>query len=1083
MKPVRMMLLGCLLLLAGCAVAGEQATELKSRMRLAWPPAVAELPGSWLVCGEFAVPPAPDAEKELPQPVLGFHNDYLQARGGEAGIRPDAGMTHKRGNGTPVAWRLVTPAGETLSYGNAFPGQPFEHVVWYAYTTVSRVKAGNAALALSANGPVKVWVNGILVHAHFTPRDGGVDDLFAVELNAGENAVLLKVLQRTVPGSLTVRVLEYAQAQAAEMVNTRLNPTLTVTDGAIEVTTDDRRRDFLPEHPPVAVDVLAAGGKPITNAVVPRGEKARFATADWPDGPYEIRCRMTTPAGRPVYAYRLWYKGDVKAAAKELVENAPPAADHTPAGMILAMLAEMVKDRTTGDAAKTLTDEMLYPMLMEAAELDGYGPVAARPNGFVRLAWRDELDDSPQFCRVYLPPGYDPAKQYPIVVTLHGRADDFPPYVRWGGNDARHDGMADNYGVISVYPHGRGNAWYRGMGDRDVMRCVALVKAQFSVDNDRVYLKGYSMGGAGTWYVGTRHPDIFAALAPFFGGYDFRFQLDDNTLERLTPKEQFRRERLSYIAQLESLYTTPVFASHGDLDGIVPVDYSRFTVRMLERWGYPVRYWEAPGKGHGGLNDHEVMTWLLEQRLEHNPRRVRLRAAELRSASAHWLRIEQRKDPYAMVQADAEVAAPNYLRLETINTLQVTLTPAPPLIDPAKPVTVVWNGTDIRTVIPGADGRITLRAKGYTPAELCKRPELEGPVNDVFNTPVLLVIGTTAADPLMRALVARAADRFQAWWDERHHCAIPAVLDTEITPDQVDGRSLILFGGPGENAVTETLAARLPLKITPYAITIDGKSFRVRDAAVQMVYPNPVNPDRYVVVRAATSPAGMFFADYVLNDTDFSIVDARNADPARLGKFFDTVTGRNGGPVRAAGYFNNAWKLTEEHIERGPAKVRKPAWKLPMFVTAAQPGTELPLSALLETRASGAFLDLLRDVPVRLAGRRYARGLTVPAYWLPKQPAWVEYDLGDAGWTRLTGVLAVVGDRAAVPRANVGLICVVKGDGEELCKSAPFTAATAPYALDLDIAGVKTLRLELLTAAGGAPPYRTVHWADLRMRR
>jgi hypothetical protein len=154
-----------------------------------------------------------------------------------------------------------------------------------------------------------------------------------------------------------------------------------------------------------------------------------------------------------------------------------------------------------------------------------------------------------------------------------------------------------------------------------------------------------------------------------------------------------------------------------------------------------------------------------------------------------------------------------------------------------------------------------------------------------------------------------------------------------------------------------------------------------------------------------------------------------------------------------------------------------------MFVTAAQPGTELPLSALLETRASGAFLDLLRDVPVRLAGRRYARGLTVPAYWLPKQPAWVEYDLGDAGWTRLTGVLAVVGDRAAVPRANVGLICVVKGDGEELCKSAPFTAATAPYALDLDIAGVKTLRLELLTAAGGAPPYRTVHWADLRMRR
>lgn len=1077
----RMMLIGGLLLLAGCVFAGEKAVDLKTRMRLAWPPAAPVVPQSWLVCGEFAVPAAADGEKDAPQPLLGFTNDFLQAHGGEAGIRPVSDMAHKRAAGTPVTWRLYAPAGDTLSFSSAFPVIPFDNVVWYAYTTMPRAKAGKAALAIAAASPVKVWVNGMLVHEHFTPRDGGIDDLIAVDLQAGENAVLVKVLQRTTPGVITVRVLDSAVAQAAEMASGRLNPAIVpVTDG-IAVLTDDRRRDFLTEHPPVTIDVLAPGGKPMTQAVAPRGETARFATADWADGPYEIRCTMTVPTGRTVYAYRLWYKGDAKVAAKELAENPPPADDRTPSGMILAMLGEMVLARTTGEAAKTFTEEQLYPILMEAAELNGYGPVMPRPNGFVRLAWRDEVDDSPQFCRVYLPPNYNPATTYPVVVTLHGRADDFPPYVKWGGNDARHDGMADGYGVISVYPHGRGNAWYRGMGDRDVMRCVELVKAQFAVDADRIYLKGYSMGGAGTWYVGTRHPDVFAALAPFFGGYDFRFQLDEASLERLTPKEQFRRERLSYIAQLESLFSTPVFVSHGDLDGIVPVDYSRYTVRMLERWGYPVRYWEAPGKGHGGIGDDEVMKWLLAQRLARNPRRVRLRAAELRSASAHWLAIEQRKDPFAMMQADAEVTAPNCIRLDTINALQVTLSPAPPLIDPTKPVTVVWNGADIRTVMP-EDGRVTLRAKGYTPAALCKRPALDGPVNDVFNTPVLLVVGTTATDPLMRAFVARAANRFQAWWNERHHCTLPMVMDTDTTPEQAEGRSLILFGGPGENAVAETIADRLPLKITPYAVTIDGKAFRGRDAAVQMVYPNPLNPDRYVIVRAATSATGMYFSDYVLNDTDFSIVDARNADPARMGKFFDVVTGRNSGPVLAAGYFNNAWKLTDENIERGDVRKNKPVWTLPTRASATG-GHEMPLSALVETRASGAFLDLLRDAPMRLGRTRYTHGLYLPAYWLPRQPAWIEYDLGDAGWTRLTGVIGLEGDRPGVLPANTGLVFVVKGDGVELYKSEPCTAATRPKALDLDIAGVTILRLEVLVSGTATVPLRAVDWAEMRLGR
>ena len=63
-------------------------------------------------------------------------------------------------------------------------------------------------------------------------------------------------------------------------------------------------------------------------------------------------------------------------------------------------------------------------------------------------------------------------------------------------------------------PHGRGNTSYLGLGDQDVMRVIKLAKERFNIDPDRIYIKGDSMGGWGTWAVGTRHPDVFAAIAP-----------------------------------------------------------------------------------------------------------------------------------------------------------------------------------------------------------------------------------------------------------------------------------------------------------------------------------------------------------------------------------------------------------------------------------------------------------------------------------------------------------------------------------------------------------------------------------------
>ncbi len=120
------------------------------------------------------------------------------------------------------------------------------------------------------------------------------------------------------------------------------------------------------------------------------------------------------------------------------------------------------------------------------------------------------------------------------MVRLHGFNPANPAYIRWWNVDFRHSladvEYGDGEGVIYLEPHGRGNTNYLGLGDADVLRAIAEARAHLNVDADRIYLCGDSMGGWGTWNVGTRHPDLFAALAPIYGGSDYHSYLREEEL-------------------------------------------------------------------------------------------------------------------------------------------------------------------------------------------------------------------------------------------------------------------------------------------------------------------------------------------------------------------------------------------------------------------------------------------------------------------------------------------------------------------------------------------------------------------------
>jgi predicted peptidase len=131
------------------------------------------------------------------------------------------------------------------------------------------------------------------------------------------------------------------------------------------------------------------------------------------------------------------------------------------------------------------------------------------------------------------------------------------------------------------------------MGPR-VMGLVRDLFEEFSIDRDRVYITGQSMGGGGTWGMLAMYPEVFAAAMPICGMGDVEAAAD--------------------IVK----HGVAIWAFHGDIDQSVPVEASRQMVKALKAAGGQPRYTEYPGVKHDSwvdtYPDPDVRAWLFAQK-------------------------------------------------------------------------------------------------------------------------------------------------------------------------------------------------------------------------------------------------------------------------------------------------------------------------------------------------------------------------------------------------------------------------------------------------------------------------------------
>ncbi|HEV2688411.1 MAG TPA: alpha/beta hydrolase-fold protein [Bryobacteraceae bacterium] len=430
--------------------------------------------------------------------------------------------------------------------------------------------------------------------------------------------------------------------------------------------------------------------------------------------------------------------------------------------------------------------------------------------------FHSDVDDSEQPYALYLPKGFDPAKTYPLAISLHGEDSNHRInllQVFGKGNLALERApVANRYfpplpdvNYIVAAPLARGTMGYQGIAEKDVYDLLGEIEKRFPIDPDRVYLTGAAMGGGGALWLGLTRPDVWAAIAP------------------VCPEAPAGTEALAANA----LYL-PVRLFQGELDPAVPVETSRAWNRELLRVASPVEYMEYPMARHNAWDfaykDGAIFRWFDKFRRNRFPTRVRYVTEHYRYSHAYWVRLDE-LEPGVPASIDAVFSSPNQLTVTTRNLLGFTLLLAGhPSFSSARPLIAIVDGQKLRGG-KSASPSFTKTAKGWQPglatiAPGLKRPGAEGPISEAVAGRHIYVYGTAGHPTVDDLLARRAVAQHAADWSTARHplrATFRVLSDREIQESDAANASLILFGDKDTNERIARLADRLPIALNPSA--------------------------------------------------------------------------------------------------------------------------------------------------------------------------------------------------------------------------------------------------------------------------
>ena len=544
--------------------------------------------------------------------------------------------------------------------------------------------------------------------------------------------------------------------------------------------------------------------------------------------------------------------------------------------------------------------------------------------GLVVRGFVSRLDGSVQPYGLIVPASYRPGGEpMRLDVWLHGRGDTLSEIAFLDGRQKSVGEFAPDNAFV-LHPYGRFMNAFKFAGEVDVFEALEHATKHYPVDENRIIMRGFSMGGAGAWHLGAHHADKWAAVNPGAGFVDVKNY--QNLGEKLGTIPWYQQQLWSLYDPLAcpiNLVNTSLIAYSGEIDEQKKA--ADLMEAALLNAGVKMTHIIGPQTGHKyEARAKELVAKLVDAAAKKGrdpvPLKVSFVTYSVKWNTMHWVRIDALEKHWERAEVIAELLPhedPSRIEVKTRNVAGLWLGDIPTSVL-GKQTRVVIDGQDLgfrQTVaterpshwgIPlfksGSKWAIRDRVQAGS-QELAKRHNLQGPIDDAFmesfifvrptGRPINQAVGKWVGDELTEAA-------FQ--WRRQFRGELRVKEDSAITESDIMANNLILWGDPSSNKLLAKIRNELPIRWTAQSIKVGSKIYDARKHAPVLIYPNPLNPARYIVLNS-----GFTFPQFAAASN--SQQTPRLPDWAVLDLTIPVAERIDGKGVVDADFFGERWEL------------------------------------------------------------------------------------------------------------------------------------------------------------------------------
>lgn len=531
--------------------------------------------------------------------------------------------------------------------------------------------------------------------------------------------------------------------------------------------------------------------------------------------------------------------------------------------------------------------------------------------GLVVRGYRSQIDGSVQPYGLVIPENWKPDPQKPTRLDfwLHGRGEKLSELAFLEDRMKSKGEFAPETAIV-CHLYGRYCNANKFAGEMDLFEALDSVRKSYPIDMYRLVVRGFSMGGASTWQFGTHHAGLWAAVAPGAGFAETQ-EFFKSFAPGKTPPPWYEQVLWRwYDATLYSanLKNTTVVAYSGELDG--QKQAADIMTRFMKEEGMELTHLIGPGVPHKyepGTKPkiEEIVTAAATKGSPLHPPSVHLTTYTLIYPRTNWVVIDGMGQEWERADVDAKVAG-DTIEATTKNVTALRFFAPTEGVAADKFKTVVLDGQKVAAAWNKAGAQFHREGDRWVAGQfndgLRKRPGLCGPIDHAFMKGFLMVKPT--GKPLNETVGKWAAGELEhatKFWRAVHRGDAPMKEDKAVTEQEIADSNLILWGDPSSNAILAKIAGKLPIQWTAAGIVVGKQTYPSATHAPVLIFPNPLNPQKYVVINSGITYREMALlnnSDQTPKLPDWAVIDLRTPPGPRWP-----------GLVVDAGFFDEQWRL------------------------------------------------------------------------------------------------------------------------------------------------------------------------------